>query len=271
MQHHVSHGSNLIKGALAPDHHRIFLMITKKICSNCLLEKKLIEFSTRKTSLDGYYGRCKSCVSKGKAKHYAKNKESLSDIQRKYRSENKEAFSQRAAKYYAENKKSFADKNRNYREKNKESIADCKRKYNAENKEAVADSKRKYRIENKENMAGYFRNYQKQRRSENPKFAMIHRISSRMRLALSAKGLTKTTKTMQALGCTSDQFQNHIELQFSKGMNWANRDKWHLDHIVPISSAETEEDVIRLSHYLNLRPLWAEENLSKSNKQTHLI
>jgi hypothetical protein len=30
---------------------------------------------------------------------------------------------------------------------------------------------------------------------------------------------------------------------------------WDIDHIVPVSSAKTEEDVIKLNHYTNLRPL----------------
>jgi hypothetical protein len=41
---------------------------------------------------------------------------------------------------------------------------------------------------------------------------------------------------------------------------------WHLDHIVPISTAKSEEDVKQLSHYSNIQPLWAEDNLKKSNK-----
>ena len=39
-----------------------------------------------------------------------------------------------------------------------------------------------------------------------------------------------------------------------------------IDHIIPISSGNTEEEVIKLCHYNNLQPLWAEENLLKSNK-----
>ena len=41
---------------------------------------------------------------------------------------------------------------------------------------------------------------------------------------------------------------------------------WHIDHIIPLYSAKNEEDIIKLCHYTNLQPLWAEENLSKSNK-----
>jgi hypothetical protein len=40
---------------------------------------------------------------------------------------------------------------------------------------------------------------------------------------------------------------------------------WHIDHIIPLS-AKTEEEIIKLCHYTNLQPLWAEENRAKSNK-----
>ena len=42
--------------------------------------------------------------------------------------------------------------------------------------------------------------------------------------------------------------------------------KWHLDHIIPISWAKDEDEVIKLNHYKNLQPLWAEDNLLKNNK-----
>jgi hypothetical protein len=48
-------------------------------------------------------------------------------------------------------------------------------------------------------------------------------------------------------------------------MSWENRDKWHIDHIIPISSAKTSEAIIILSNYKNLQPMWAEDNLKKSN------
>jgi len=58
----------------------------------------------------------------------------------------------------------------------------------------------------------------------------------------------------------------HFESLFTNGMCWNNMGQWHIDHIIPLSTAITEEDVIRLCHYTNLQPLWAEDNLKKSNK-----
>jgi hypothetical protein len=49
-------------------------------------------------------------------------------------------------------------------------------------------------------------------------------------------------------------------------MSWENQGKWHLDHKTPISWSETEEEVVKLNHYTNFQPLWAEDNLSKGNR-----
>ena len=62
------------------------------------------------------------------------------------------------------------------------------------------------------------------------------------------------------------ELKEHMERQFIKGMNWENRDQWHIDHIIPLATAQCEDDVIRLNHYTNLQPLWAEDNLSKGSK-----
>jgi hypothetical protein len=54
---------------------------------------------------------------------------------------------------------------------------------------------------------------------------------------------------------------------FRDGMSWENKGKWHIDHIIPLSSAKTHEDVIKLCHFKNLQPLWEQENKKKGNKQ----
>jgi len=54
-------------------------------------------------------------------------------------------------------------------------------------------------------------------------------------------------------------------------MSWDRMDEIHIDHIIPIATAKTEEDVLRLSHFTNLRPMWAKENLVKGAKVEYLL
>jgi hypothetical protein len=76
--------------------------------------------------------------------------------------------------------------------------------------------------------------------------------------------------TMNLCGCSPDELRKHIENQFSKhtGMSWNNRHMWHIDHILPINSFDITdvEQQQKCFHYTNLQPLWAMDNLLKSDK-----
>jgi len=76
----------------------------------------------------------------------------------------------------------------------------------------------------------------------------------------------KSKGTKDLLGCSFEIAFKHIERQFIKGMSWENRSEWHIDHIIPLASAKTEEELIKLCHYTNLQPLWAVDNLVKNDK-----
>jgi len=76
----------------------------------------------------------------------------------------------------------------------------------------------------------------------------------------------KEAKTEKILGCTIEEFRLYIESQFTKRMTLENHGEWHLDHILPLATAKTKEDIIRLNHYTNFQPLWAKDNILKSNK-----
>jgi hypothetical protein len=77
----------------------------------------------------------------------------------------------------------------------------------------------------------------------------------------------KSKKTSEILGCTFEDFKIYLESKFDENMNWENQGTyWHLDHIIPISSAQTEQEVYKLNHYTNFQPLYWLDNLKKSNK-----
>jgi len=114
---------------------------------------------------------------------------------------------------------------------------------------------------NTERMARWYKNKKK-----DPFFRLVFSFRHRTTQAIKQKGYTKKSKTKKMLGCEWEFLKEHLESQFTKGMTWDNYGEWHVDHIIPISMAATEEQLYKLSHYTNLQPLWGVENLAKNDK-----
>lgn len=70
------------------------------------------------------------------------------------------------------------------------------------------------------------------------------------------------------MGCNHIDLKKHLESKFENWMTWDNHGKWNgelnygwdIDHIIPLSSAKTEEDIYKLNHYTNLQPLCSQIN-----------
>lgn len=101
-------------------------------------------------------------------------------------------------------------------------------------------------------------------------FDPLHKLKCTVRGRLSSflrsRGLKKKYKMSEYLGCTPQELKLHLQKQFKEGMTWDNHGEWHIDHIVPLSSTNVEEELYKLCHYTNLQPLWASENISKGNR-----
>lgn len=187
----------------------------------------------------------------------------------KYREANAEKIAEYHRKYAAANAEKIKEQKRKYAEANPEKLAEKSRKYREANPEKIKERDRKYREANRELVRSNARTRDRRRHAKwksDPIYQMARRVRGRMHTALREKGFSKESKTQKMLGCTFKQFAKHIESQFTDGMSWDNRSEWHLDHIVPLSCATTIEGLEKLSHYKNIRPLWAADNLIKSNK-----
>jgi len=98
-----------------------------------------------------------------------------------------------------------------------------------------------------------------------PVYAITRRL--RRRIAHWLKG-KKSAPTQKLIGCTFEECNRWIECQFVDGMSWENRDKWHIDHMMPLKTfnvLDPEQQRIAC-HYTNLQPLWGPENLSQGSK-----
>lgn len=195
--------------------------------------------------------------------HYQKNKNKY----KKYAENNSQAIKERMKKWREDNKDRLSGYEKEYYSKN----AEKKREYARKWREANPEKVRQQRIERSEKRKEYCARYMRERRARDPLYAVSCRIRARITSVFKYQGFRKSEKTEKILGCDWDTLKSHIERQFIKGMTWENRSEWHIDHIVPLASAKTEEDLIALNHYTNLRPLWAEDNLSKGAKMEFLI
>ena len=71
------------------------------------------------------------------------------------------------------------------------------------------------------------------------------------------------------------EFKLYLESKFEDWMTWENRGMyngefnygWDIDHIIPVSSAKTEEEILLLNYYTNLQPLCSKVNrdIKKNN------
>lgn len=168
-------------------------------------------------------------------------------------------------------------KSKLYYENNKESRLIYRKQYYENNKEVIKENVKKY--ESCENRISskkiYFKKYQNHRIKNDPLFKLSRNIRCLVINSIKSRGYRKNTKTEKILGCSFSEFKSHLESKFEPWMNWNNYGLyngeldygWDIDHILPLSSAKTEDDILNLNNYKNLQPLCSKNNrdIKKNN------
>jgi len=135
--------------------------------------------------------------------------------------------------------------------------------YYQKNKEKILEQSKLYFKNNQKEKQEKNNKRYRERRETDPVFKLSTNIKRNIRAVMKKNGFTKKSKTVEILGCNYQEFRQHIESLWEPWMNWDNYGLyngepnygWDIDHIVPSASAITEEDVITLNHYTNLKPL----------------
>lgn len=147
---------------------------------------------------------------------------------------------------------------RAWRERNPSKVREMKDSWNKRN----PNYQRKF--------AGKRLEWTKAKRKSDEMFALKLRMRARLHGFIKKSGYKKDCSTRDLIGCSWDDLKLHLERQFKGRMSWENRRRWHIDHIIPLASANSQEEVKRLCHYTNLRPMWAADNLAKGDSEiTH--
>jgi len=143
--------------------------------------------------------------------------------------------------------------------------------YEQENKENIILNRRVYRENNIEYFREYAKNYQVKRRGEDELFRVKHNVRNRLWCAFKNNNWKKEG-SVKLLGAEYETVVEYLESLFLENMSWDNYGRcvegdcnnyWHIDHIIPLNTAKTKEELEILCHYTNLQPLWAIDNLSK--------
>lgn len=191
------------------------------------------------------------------------NREKILKAKKDYRLNNPDKIKESRKKHYNKNKLHIKLKNKEYVEKNKLEINEKKRiyavKYRIENADKIKLTRKKWKLKNPE----YDKNYNKCKRLNDPIYKFKCNLRTMIYNRLKSKGYKKEYNSEQILGCTYKDFKEYIESKFNPWMNWENYGLyngsknygWDIDHIIPLKTAKTEKDVIKLNHYSNLQPL----------------
>ena len=273
-----------------------------KICRRCGVEKSLDDFYVKKSYADGHRSYCKQCDSELNAQQrYLKNSQNADYVKRKelekinedllkehkrkcsicgktkdleefyYRKENNkyrnecktcllEKQAPKAKIYRDAHREHYREWHKDYMEKNRDAVIQKKRDYNRNNFE----KRRQYRLDHLED----YRQYYHTRKEVDVLYKFVIQTRNCIRESIKRKGYTKKSKTFDIVGCDFDTLMEHLRKTFKDnyGYDWDGQEDVHIDHIIPLATANNEEEVLKLCHYTNLQLLKPEDNMSKQDK-----
>jgi hypothetical protein len=196
-------------------------------------------------------GQCLACCRQRMASKYASNPD---------------AYRKKSADYRANNPEKSRAAIKAYDERNREKRRLDAAKRRAINPDLHRAAVAKYHEQNGAKIKARKNEIERIKKATNPTYKAERNIRRSLAYRLQKYGYKKSASSMEILGCSWSEFVRHIESLFKPGMSWDNRIEWHIDHITPLASAKTYEEMIALWHHTNLQPLWAQENMRKGRR-----
>jgi hypothetical protein len=199
-----------------------------KKCTKCKILKPLSDYHK---SGDGFKSRCKECIKLDNKERYLKNKLHIQKINKEYRLNNKEKINKINREYYHNNKEKCNNKSKRWQNKNKEHIRKWVSKRNRERKENEP----------------------------------LYKLKTKMRSDIHKVLKNKTKCSNEYLKCDYNILINHLNNNpygFTYGTKGID-----IDHIIPLSSAKNEEELLGLLIYTNLQllPSYYNRHIKKDN------
>jgi len=184
-------------------------------------------------------------------------KEEKSIYNKQYRLKNKQLVTNLQKKWREQHKEEIKNYNKKYKHKFRDKLAKQKCVWLKVNPEKLQRVKANSRVR--------YTRWIKIKRQD-PIFRAVENLKHRIRTVIIRQ--YKQNSSLELFGCSVIEIRIYLESLFKEGMTWYNYGKWHIDHIIPCSSFDLTkvEEQEKCFHYTNLQPLWAIDNLRKSNK-----
>ena len=162
------------------------------------------------------------------------------------------------------------DKTRNYYLENRDRIDN----FYLENRDRLIKNQELYDKENHDKIKRYRCEYYKNRREKDINFKLAGKLRSRTWMAFKSQNVRKRKKTFDLLGSSHLFFQRWIIHQLYGNMTIENYGSvWQIDHCLPIASFNLldENDMKKCFNWINLRPMYSNENNFKKTKIDHYL
>lgn len=219
---------------------------TTYICTECGKRKKQDQFHSRcyewihgkyNTFTTAYtgFGLCKDCHEEQMAERKRKSEEHKKELRRKWYQAHKEEI---AAKQKA-------------------------------NRAARNEANRKYAKSHREQINQYISN----RKQTDPLYKLKCQVRQTVLMSFKRTGNVKSEKCEAITGLNADALVNYLLGTYEEvyGVPWDKQSAVHIDHIIPLATAKTEKEVMRLCHYTNLRLITAQDNIKKGARLDYAI
>ena len=251
----------------------------EKKCSKCGEVKSLDDFNNKKRNKDGKQSHCKICA----IQYRLDNRDRMAEYNKGYALKRKKAVSEQRLKNRKKTEE-LLDYSKEMTELNMGKVLNSfliehesieqydleyhkiKRDQQIEELEEYYKTKlNEYNKEYSSHLGTTRAEIQRIKRLVDPLFKLKMSIRNMLNCSLKNQGYSKKTKAYHIIKCDYDFLIDWLNGVASNSYNYGVGDL-HIDHVVPISLAETKKETLLLNHYSNLQLLTADENQSKSNR-----
>lgn len=245
---------------------------TTRICRVCSKEKPLDEFRIRGDS-GKRRTECKSCLSEYLKEYRKANRQHISELNKNWREEHKKELLEYQLNWQRNNR----EKCHSYNKKSSQNMAEERRakanlrykryrdarKNNPEFREYIRVKNRESSKRRRKKITAYEEN----RKKVDPIFKLKKQIRNEIRESFNRRGFRKSKRTEEIVGCTLQELYHYLCKTYLTryGEIYDGNKVVHIDHIIPLASAKSKKDVVRLCHYTNLQLLKPEDNLEKND------